>query len=135
MSLERTVVWAAALLAAVAPLLIGGAHPWTQVGLSAGALLVAGAALYVHRERGLKLVPFAAAAALATGFTLLQLVPLPTGLAQLVSPAAMTVRAESVGSAPAFMPLTLDVPATTLEVVKFLAYLGLLRCAARTACC
>ncbi|MFO8073396.1 MAG: tetratricopeptide repeat protein [Polyangia bacterium] len=65
---------------------------------------------------------------LMIGFTALQLVPLPAGLVELISPAAHEVRSralEPLGSArPGWMPLTLDVPITLTELGKLLLYLA-----------
>jgi tetratricopeptide (TPR) repeat protein len=68
------------------------------------------------------------------GFTGLQLVPLPAGLVELLSPAAHEVRArafEPLGlGAPAWMPLTLDAPLTTAELGKLVLYLAVYLAAA-----
>jgi hypothetical protein len=59
--------------------------------------------------------------------TALQLAPLPAALVRLLSPRAAELRAETAGGAlPAFLPLTLDVPATVIELGKGMACLALL---------
>ncbi|HUT76542.1 MAG TPA: lipid A core--O-antigen ligase, partial [Polyangia bacterium] len=68
------------------------------------------------------------------GFTALQLVPLPAGVVELLSPAAHEVRArafEPLGlAAPAWMPLTLDAPLTAAELGKLVLYLAVYLAAA-----
>jgi tetratricopeptide (TPR) repeat protein len=112
-------------LVVAAPLMIGGAPPAVQVALSAMAFgIVVFNALALKRERALRHCLFVSAAALAVAASLIQLIPLPAWLVTPLSPHAAELRME-VGRA-ALMPLTLDVPATVLEVVKGLACLGLL---------
>jgi len=59
-------------------------------------------------------------------FTGLQMIPLPSGVVELLSPAAHELRAGAVRplglEAPSFMPLTLDVPLTALELGKLVFY-------------
>ncbi|HZS38112.1 MAG TPA: O-antigen ligase family protein, partial [Polyangia bacterium] len=105
---------------------IGGVHPPVQVALSASALLWFAILVWRRGARGLRVLPFVAPAALALGFTLVQLVPLPRALVGLISPAALELREGALGHAPAWLPLTVDVPATLLELVKGFACLGLL---------
>jgi Tfp pilus assembly protein PilF len=61
-------------------------------------------------------------------FTLFQLIPLPTGLVELISPAVHEVRTRALKplgmAAPAFMPLTLDATLTAQELGKLLLYLA-----------
>jgi tetratricopeptide (TPR) repeat protein len=60
--------------------------------------------------------------------TILQLVPLPSGLAQFLAPEIYEVRFRALGplggQVPYWMPLTLDVTLTTLELGKLLFYLA-----------
>ncbi len=69
-----------------------------------------------------------------TAFTALQLVPLPAGLVEIVSPAAHEVRSralEPLGvAAPGWMPLTLDAPLTEAELAKLVLYLAVYLAAA-----
>ena len=126
MRAERTLVWVIAALGVTAPLLIGAVHPWTQVGLSAGAFAVTLAWLAMRGKRGLRVVPFLVPAALGAAFTLVQLVPLPSVLVGFLSPHALELRAGAAGTSPSWLPFTVDAPATWLEAAKGLAYLGLL---------
>ncbi len=134
MKLERALAWGVLLLSIAPPLLIGSVHPWTQVGLSLAALVLFGAYAISRGRHGLRVVPFLLPGVIAVGYTILQLVPLPAGFIRWLSPSAFELRADAAGgSAPAWMPLTLDVPATALEVIKGLACLGLMMCAVGVA--
>lgn len=113
-----------ALIAAAAVLAIGGVHPETQVALSAAALaLFCGFAAW-RRVRGVRPVPFTAAALLALAVTALQLLPLPSLLVRLLSPAAYQLHSETSHSV--FMTLTLDAPATWLALARGAACTALL---------
>ena len=94
----------------------------TQVGLTAGAVL-AGAAWLLSRRRDLRLPPFTGVAVLALAATLFQLVPLPAGLVEFISPRALELRSDALGFRPAVLPLTMDVPATLLAATRGLACL------------
>lgn len=104
--------------------IVGGAHPATQVAISAAVLLLFAAFAVMRGRRGIRPVAFSAAAALAVAFTLFQLVPLPGPIVGLLSPLARELRQET--SAARMIPLTLDVPATMLALARGLACLGLL---------
>ena len=108
-----------------APLMIGGALPWTQVLLSTTVLLVV-LAWVVSRRGEVKMPPFGGLAALALGVTVLQLLPLPAGLLGLLSPQALELRDGIVGGRPSFLPVTLDVPGTVLAILRGFACLGIL---------
>jgi len=127
---ERLLAWAAGAIAVVAALAIGGVHPTTQLALSAAALALTGAFLWVRRRDGFRGVPFLLPLAALVAFPMLQLLPLPGALVRALSPAAFEVVDEATGAA--WMPLTLDVPATILEVAKALATLGLFIVVAKT---
>jgi hypothetical protein len=111
-------------ICSAAVLCIGGVHPHVQVALSAAGLLVTALFLFHTSRTGTPLVAFAKPALLATSATLFQLVPLPGALVQFLSPRTFALRAE-VGPT-VLLPLTLDVPATFIELTKGLACLGLL---------
>ncbi|HEY0714839.1 MAG TPA: O-antigen ligase family protein, partial [Polyangia bacterium] len=111
---------------------LGGARPFVQVVLSAAAL-VAGGACLLSRRRDVRLPPFAGIALLAVGLTLFQLVPLPAALVEFLSPRALQIRADALGARPAFLPLTLDVPATLLAAARAIACLAVLVVAASAA--
>ncbi len=61
-------------------------------------------------------------------FTAFQLLPLPSGIVELISPSAFEVRVGALiplgGVKPSFMPLTLDVTMTLVELGKLLLYLA-----------
>jgi tetratricopeptide (TPR) repeat protein len=124
-SRERALTWGIAILVMAAPMMIGGAHPSTQVGLAAAAMALLVAYLVVRGSRGLRLVPFAGPAALALGFTVLQLVPLPAGLVAWLSPQAHSLRLDVAPQA-RWMPLSVDTPATWLACARGLGCLALL---------
>lgn len=109
-----------------APLAIGGGRPWAQVALCAGAVVAAVAWLFTRRGDLLRLPPFTGVASLALAVTLVQLVPLPAGLVEWLSPRALELRTDALGGRPALLPLTLDVPATLLAAARGLACLAVL---------
>jgi O-antigen ligase/tetratricopeptide (TPR) repeat protein len=128
-TLRRVAHYGSLGVAVAAPLLIGGGPVWAQVALSAGALLFA--LLWLVSRRGqVSPIPFAAVAALAVAATLFQLLPLPAPLVGLLSPQALELRTDAAGSRPWFLPLTLDVPATVLAVLRGLGCLALIAVAA-----
>lgn len=116
---------AAGLLALAAPLAVGGAPPAAQLLLSSAALLLLFVYAIMRGDSGLRPVPFFGVALLALGVTLFQLVPLPAFLVGLLSPLARALRDEAASGA-RFMPLTLDVPATWLALMRGLACASLL---------
>lgn len=130
MTRER-MLWAAfPCLALLAVVLIGGVHPSVQVLLSSLALVACLLVVRARGRRGLRLVPLLLPALVAIGWTAVQLVPLPAGMVRIVSPAAFELRSE-LGAG--WMPLTLDVPATLLELVKMSALLAVFVCVATLA--
>lgn len=119
------VVYSVVLLVVAAPLLIGGGPPWAQ--LICSALVFVAAILFAaNRRLAARPVAFALPAAIAVTATLFQLLPLPAPLVRLLSPAAFELRTEVASQTPRLIPLTLDVPATVLEVAKGMACLTLL---------
>lgn len=121
---ERALAGSIGLLAVAAPLALGGAHPVTQVALSAACCALFVAYLRLRGSRGLRLFPLAIVAGAAVAWSLVQLIPLPSGVVAWASPHAFEIRSDIVRTA--WMPLTLDVPATLLEVVKGAGCAGLL---------
>lgn len=116
--------WPLYALCLAAPLAIGAVHTDTQLALSAGGLilfLVAG--LVVLSKRGLRVAPLTWVMIVAIGWTAFQLLPLPAFLVGLLSPAARAIRDE-LAPGRSWMPLTLDRAATSLELVKQVAYLS-----------
>jgi O-antigen ligase len=120
---ERLLAWGAGLVAVGAALAVGGVHPPTQIVISAAVLALAAVVVGQRRRRGLRSLPFATPLALMTVLPALQLVPLPAPLVRAIAPAVYAVREEVSGAS--WMPLTFDIPATTLEVMKALATLGM----------
>ncbi len=122
---EQLLTWGVALLTVAAPAAIGGVHPATQVVLSAGALALLIAYVALRGKRGLRPVPFAAVAAVAVGFTLLQVVPLPAGLVGFLSPQAHEIHADVAPNA-RWMTLSVDAPATWLACARGIGCFALL---------
>jgi Tfp pilus assembly protein PilF/O-antigen ligase len=122
---RRFAIYSASLVVLAAPLLIGSGPAWAQV--TSVALMFAATLLFlVGRGFSVRAIPFALPAALGVAMTALQLVPLPAALVRAISPHAAELRAEAAGAPPAFLPLTLDVPATVIELGKGMACLALL---------
>ena len=120
--LARYLLMGVTLLASLA---IGGAQPAIQVVLSLGVLLAC-AAWVIGRRGELRPSPFAPMALTALAGTLLQLVPLPGALVEVLSPRALEIRTDALGHRPSLLPLTLDVPATVLAALRGFALLGIL---------
>jgi O-antigen ligase len=119
-------VYGASLAVLVAPLLIGSGPAWAQV-ISVAVVFAAAALFVVARGFSVRAIPFSFPAALGVGMTAVQLLPLPAALVRVLSPRALELRAEAAaGALPSFLPLTLDVPATVLELGKGLGCLALL---------
>ncbi len=97
--MDRPLGAAAVVLAAVATLAIGGVHPATQVALGVGTLALVVGYLASRGRTGARIVPFTALFACAAGATLLQLLPLPAPLVELLSPAAYQIRRAAVRAA------------------------------------
>ncbi len=124
-STGRRDLWLAvgtATLACAAPLAIGGVHPTTQLVLSAAAFALVGALVLTRRHPAAPDPPLLVAMLAACAVTALQLVPLPPALLRFLSPAAWDIRSDL--SSTAWMPMTLDVPATILALVRALACIG-----------
>ncbi len=102
-------------LTIAAPLLVGGAPPGAQVALGTAGLFVGAAALF-ERSHRLRLRPLLLAFAMAALFTALQLVRVPAAKLVLLSPEAAALR--GVFADASWMPITLDVPATTLALLR-----------------
>ncbi len=103
-------------LVVAAPLAIGGVHPTVQVALCALIALWASVELGFNR-RGYRASPFLWPALVACSYTALQLLPLPGAVVRVLSPAAFLLR-DQQGTH--WMPLTLDVPATVLALMRML---------------
>ena len=120
--------WPARLLTvllAFSALALGSIHPWAvaicaTLSTALFTLVLFSSGLSDRRQT---ISPVEIAAILLAAFTLLQVVPLPAGLVGLLSPESLEIRRslheDVLGSAlPAFVPLTIDVPATTLALMK-----------------
>ncbi|HXU81704.1 MAG TPA: O-antigen ligase family protein [Polyangia bacterium] len=117
-------MYGAAATVVIAPLLIGSGPPWAQL-VSVGLTFATAALFLLARGFTVRPVSFAAPLALIVAMITLQLVPLPAPLVRLLSPVAYELRTDA-GAAGTFLPLTLDVPATLIELAKAMAYLALL---------
>jgi O-antigen ligase/tetratricopeptide (TPR) repeat protein len=121
---------------AVAVFAIGGAHRFSVVAL--GLLSAAALALQITSQRQLgRPSPLLVLLAAAAGLTLVQLVPLPAMVMELLYPAAHDLIADGsvlAGSGePVLLPLSLDPPGTLFELVKLCSYLALAYVAVRMA--
>lgn len=109
-------------LASLAPLAIGSVH---RPVIAALALLTALATFYTLRHRpnqdtssrGLRLGGFGLLLLGLTGYTALQLLPLPSSLLKLLAPASAEVLRLAESSS-AWHPISLDPPATLWELLK-----------------
>jgi hypothetical protein len=108
------------ILVLLAPLAIGGAPAGVQVALAFGMLLTTMAwALSRHGE--LRLAPFVAAGLVAVLGTLLQLLPLPAAVIDVLSPRTLAIRSDALGQRPALLPISLDTPGTVLAALRALS--------------
>jgi len=116
------------LLLAVGPAVaLGGVHRGVQL---AGAALsvICLALVWAHRQnsrRGLHLPWFGAVLLGLVAFTLLQLIPLPLGLLELIAPATVEVLRVSLskaGGVPSAHPISLDPGFTLVEAAKLASY-------------
>ena len=114
------------LLVAVmsAPLLIGGGPLWAQLS-SVFMILCAAAVCVFTRAYSIRLPAFFAVAVVCVVATAIQVVPLPAWLVSTISPQALVLRMDVQGQPLRWLPLTLDVPATLIELAKAFAYLVL----------
>jgi len=130
---------AQALVATVvgfAALAIGGADRWVIIACAVLAAAAAATALTSQREMT-AVSPLLAFLGLAALLTLLQIVPLPAALVAHLSPAKydlVVANAQALGdSAPSWIPLSLDPPATLLELTKLVAYIAIAYTSSRLA--
>ncbi|MBI5545432.1 MAG: O-antigen ligase family protein [Deltaproteobacteria bacterium] len=118
------------------PLAIGTVHPWA-IGTAAGLALLAAAltAWATLRSGEPFLVPSPGIAFTAvTAYIGFQLLPLPPFLVGLLAPRTRELHEfvlGPLGHYPAWRPLSLDPPATALELVKAVTYLAVFLCAAQ----
>lgn len=115
-------------LALIAPALaLGAVHPPVLAAVLAVAAGLFFLIAFDGRYRSTVQVDLAGALLLGLAvFTALQMIPLPAGLVELISPSAHEIRAGAMRplgvDAPGWMPLTLDVPITAMELGKLLVY-------------
>ncbi len=115
----------AAAVLVVAPFALGSAPRWAAC--LSSALAVAAAIPYARSSRAsIAFSPLLLFLLLAVGLTTLQLLPLPAGLVEIVSPERYALAADNAKawgeSAPSFIALSYDSPATLLELAKLCAY-------------
>jgi O-antigen ligase/tetratricopeptide (TPR) repeat protein len=127
----RAPVTATLAIMGAAAFAVGGAHPHTQVVLAASVLALV--VLNGIASGGVRRMPFTSVALFAVAWSCLQLVPFPSALVRIVSPQAFELRREVSSSVPSFMSLSLDLPATLLEICKGLMCAGVLLVVGRTA--
>lgn len=118
---DRIALAIAAITMVVAAIALGGAARWAVCLTS--ALAGVGAAIYVTSAREIPWrSPLLAVIGVAIALTALQIVPLPAVIVELVSPAKHALVAEHARALdeapPSWMPLSLDPPATLVELAK-----------------
>jgi len=126
---ERATVPELLLLALVlaAPLAIGGVHLVTRIALAGVSVIAfAWAAQRLYREhRRVRVGLVGWGLALALLMTLVQLLPLPAGVVEALSPSGFEARVEAAKilgeGAPSWMPLTLDAGRTAAALVSLVA--------------
>lgn len=116
-----------AALALVTALLIIGGVPRFAVVAVAALSLIAFLPLVTSRRRFETWPPLLILLGTAAVLTALQLVPLPSGLVDWMSPGTIAIHADAArargGEVPSLVALTVDPPATMLELCKLVAYL------------
>jgi len=127
----RIVAYCVVCVVVVAPFLIGGGPAWAQM-VSTAIVLIVALIFAVSRRFTARSVPFVLPMVLGVLMTAVQIVPLPAPIVGLLSARALDLRTETMAAPPTFVPLTLDVPATTIELAKGMACLTLLIVVAAT---
>lgn len=125
---SRLVEWPVLALVFTTPLAVGTAHLWAVTLMLALALVSFGALVLRRRARPRSFLLFPMGAALlgACLLTAWQLLPLPAGLAGMLSPGAGRVFDYVLAGTPlagGWHPLHLDPPSGAQELLKYLAYL------------
>jgi O-antigen ligase/tetratricopeptide (TPR) repeat protein len=120
-------------LVVLLPLLIGGVHPPVLLGASVLGAIALGGVLVGRGGDGV-VVPAAAVALLgAVLFSLLTVVPLPAAIVGWLSPKARWWAELPPDAAPLWIRLSLDAPATWLEVARLGGLIAILLAAATLA--
>ena len=122
---------ATAVLVAVAPLCIGGLRADTQAALAAGALIVLCFTAWTALGHRPLAIPWPAwGPILLAGFGLVQLVPLPAYVLDVLSPVAHDLRARSLIDLGLFdghpHPISLDPPSTWIALFHQAAFAALI---------
>ncbi len=124
-SRERKAAWAVSAVIAFAPFAIGSAPRWAAV-TAAAMCLVCAVPLVRSRRVASERSPLLIFLGLAVGFTALQLVPWPALLVAQIAPTTYQLLVDNAAalgeSAPRAMMLSLDPPATLLELAKLAGY-------------
>jgi tetratricopeptide (TPR) repeat protein len=127
-SRDRIAQWLVAGVLVVAAFAIGGSDRWVIIGCAALAAVAAGTALTSQREM-VQPSPLLVFLGLAAALTLLQIIPLPALLIAHLSPgkyALVVDNARALGEdPPSWIALSLDPPATLLELTKLAGYVAL----------
>ena len=117
-------------------LALGGAVRWGAI-IAAACALAAAVPYLTSRRSASSVSPLLILLGIAAGLTLLQLVPLPAGLAQLIASVKLelvTDHARAWGDpAPSFVMASYDPPATLVELAKLCGYASLAFVATRLA--
>jgi len=133
---DRIALGLVAIVLVVAPFALGGAPRWAICLL--GALSVACGSTFVTSPREMGAVsPLFVLVTLAATLTFLQVVPLPSPVVETLSPGKYELVAENARSIeserPKWMALSLDPPASLLELAKLCGYVAFAYAALRIA--
>ncbi len=133
---DRIALILVASVLVVAPFALGGAPRWAICITS--LLSAAAAASFVFSRREMATIsPLLAFVGLAALLTLLQVVPLPAAVVALLSPGKHQLVVENARALdhapPSWTPLSLDPPATLLELAKLCGYVAFAYAALRVA--
>ncbi|KAB2911478.1 MAG: hypothetical protein F9K40_00740 [Kofleriaceae bacterium] len=133
---DRIALGLVASVLVVAPFALGGAPRWAIC--LTGVLSAGCAASFVTSRREMtRLSPLLALISLAATLTLVQVLPMPAALVELLSPGKYELvveNARSLGhSPPGWIAISLDPPATILELAKLCGYLAFAYAALRLA--
>jgi tetratricopeptide (TPR) repeat protein len=127
-SRDRIAQWLVATVLVVAAFAIGGADRWVIVACAVLAAAAAGTALTSQREMT-QVSPLLVFLGLAAVLTLLQILPLPALMVAHLSPgkyALVVDNARALGEEPpSWIALSLDPPATLLELTKLAGYVAI----------
>src|SRR5688572_27297955 len=121
-----SICWAMAALVAMAPLPYGSVGPVWSSALQASIVALAMWWLWLRRRAGLLPLPWTDPVLLVglvlTGYGLLQIVPLPAGLVETLSPHIWTLKAQFSPEAPVYTSLSLDPYATWRSCLRIMCW-------------